>query len=77
MRENGVTVAALVMFGRQTSLEQYLPQTETIFEYRNNKNSIHYDDRKNYRYGFMGYYELISDIIQDKTGVIPFKDGLY
>ena len=43
----GVTNAALLLFGKGVSLQRYIPDSEIIFEWRNEKTDIAYGGRRN------------------------------
>jgi ATP-dependent DNA helicase RecG len=47
-----ITYTALVLFGIQQALGQYLPQVEVIFEYRSSEASGPAQQREEYRRGF-------------------------
>jgi len=39
LTDDGVTYAALILFGKHSALIKYLPQTEIVFEYRSSEAS--------------------------------------
>ncbi|GHV57184.1 hypothetical protein FACS189460_3290 [Deltaproteobacteria bacterium] len=51
--DDGVTYAALALFGKRTSLGKYLPQSEIIFEYRSSDASGPAQQREEFRMGFL------------------------
>lgn len=57
MIDGEVTIAAMALFGTEKGLRKHLPQAETIFKYKTNKNSISVERRFDYKYGFWGVYE--------------------
>ena len=50
--DDGVTYAALALFGKRESLGKYLPQAEIIFEYRSSEASGPASHREEFRVGF-------------------------
>src|SRR5262249_136758 len=50
-----VTVAALVLLGKEAAIRRHLAQAELIFEYRSKPSSIPYQQRKEYRQGYLLY----------------------
>jgi len=77
LTDKGLTIAALSMFGKSDSIKKFLPQAETIIEYRNNPDSIDYDNRKSFCYGFLGYINIINDNISNYAGHISYNIGLF
>lgn len=51
--EGKPTYAGLILAGTEKSLEEYLPQSELIFEYRDRDGSIRYTDQSTIRRGFL------------------------
>jgi ATP-dependent DNA helicase RecG len=74
---NKITIAVLTMFGCKDSIRRFLPQAETIVEYRRDSKSIGSDNRIEYHYGFMGYLDIINDGISSFTGSISYSSGLF
>lgn len=71
-----VTWAALIMMGSERSLGRFLPQAETIFEYRSSGSSVDYQERKAYRRGFLGYMDDIWMDIAKRNEMQSFQSGL-
>ena len=55
--DGGITYAALILLGTHKALGRHLGQAETIFEYRSREASVPYQQRKEYRKGFLLYHE--------------------
>lgn len=75
--EDGVTYAALVLLGTRQALGKYLANSETIFEYRSNEASIPYQQRKEYRQGFLLYHDDIWDTINLRNDVHQYRERLF
>ena len=57
--EDGITYAALALFGKRKSLGKYLPQAEIIFEYRSSEASGPASQREEFRVGFFACYDRL------------------
>lgn len=75
--DEGVTFAALILLGTHKALGKHLAQAETIFEYRSRDASIRYQQRKEYRKGFLLYQDDLWDTINLRNEVHQFIDGLF
>jgi len=58
-----ITYAALILFGKTTSLMRYLPQAEIIFEYRSSNAAGPAQHREEFRIGFFASYDKIWALI--------------
>jgi ATP-dependent DNA helicase RecG len=72
-----VKVAALVLLGKQAALARHLPQAELIFEYRSSEGSIPYQQRKEYRQGYLLYDDDLWNLINVRNEVQPVRDGMF
>lgn len=75
--EDGVTYAALILFGTQKALEKYLPQSEIIFEYRSSEASGPASQREEFREGFFSCYDHIWDLINLRNDKQHYQEGLF
>lgn len=73
----GITNAALVLFGRERSLARLLPNAEVIFEYRSSVTSGPAQHRKEYRRGFFSFYDELWENINLRNDVQHYQDGLF
>ena len=64
-----VTLASLVLFGTSQALGRYLAQSEVIFEYRGNEASIPYQQRQEFREGFLLWFDRIWELINLRNDV--------
>ena len=51
--DEGVTYAALILFGKNSSIIRYLPQAEIVFEYRSSEASGPANQREEFKAGFL------------------------
>lgn len=73
----GVTYAALILFGKQEALRKYLPQTEIIFEYRSSEASGPANHREEFREGFFSCYDRIWDLINLRNDKQHYQEGFF
>lgn len=71
------TNAALVLMGTERALGRHLPQAELVFEYRNAEASTGYQQRKEFRRGFLGYLDELWGMIDSRNEITPFRDGFF
>jgi ATP-dependent DNA helicase RecG len=71
----GVTNAALLLFGHEDSLAQFMPDAEIIFEWRNKDFDISYGDRRNWRAGFMIIKDEIWNAINARNSIVRYGEG--
>lgn len=74
---DGITYAALILFGKHDSLGRYLAQSETIFEYRASDASGPAQQREEYREGFFLYYDKLWRLINIRNDKQHYQDGLF
>lgn len=75
--EDGVTYAALILFGTRKALEKYLPQSEIIFEYRSSEASGPASQREEFREGFFSCYDQIWTLINLRNDKQHYQEGLF
>lgn len=73
----GITYAALILFGKHRSLGRLLPQAETIFEYRSSNASGPAQQREEFREGFFLYYQRIWELINLRNNRQHYQTGLF
>lgn len=74
---DGVTYAAIMLFGTKKSISKYLPQAEVIFEYRSSESNTDWQDRAEFREGFFTYFDRLWDMINLRNDVQHFQQGLF
>ncbi|MGH6663217.1 MAG: ATP-binding protein [Rhodospirillales bacterium] len=72
-----VTVAALVLLGTRQALGRHLAQAELIFEYRSRPGAIGYQQRLEYRQGFLSWFDDLWTKVNLRNEVQQFQDGLF
>jgi ATP-dependent DNA helicase RecG len=72
----GITYAALVLFGTHQALGKHLAQAEVVFEYRSREAAGPAQDRQDYREGFFLFHDAIWERINLRNDKQHFQDGL-
>jgi ATP-dependent DNA helicase RecG len=75
--DEGITFAALIMFGTRQALGKHLAQAEVIFEYRSNEASLPSQQREEYRQGFFSFMDDLWNKINLRNEMQHFQDGLF
>ena len=80
LTDDGVTYAALILFGKRAPILKYLPTVEIIFEYRSSEASGPAAQREDFREGFFNCHDRIWELVnlrndkqhyQDRFAVLP------
>lgn len=69
--------AALILFGTRNALGRHLAQAEVVFEYRSSDASGPAQERKEYRQGFLAYYDDLWERINKRNDKQDFQEGLF
>ncbi|MBW1922076.1 MAG: putative DNA binding domain-containing protein [Deltaproteobacteria bacterium] len=77
LTREGITYAALILFGTKEALGRYLAQAEVIFEYRSSDATGPAQDRQEFRQGFFSFYEELWSLIELRNDKQHFRDGLF
>jgi ATP-dependent DNA helicase RecG len=72
-----LTYAALILFGRRSSLTKWLANAELIFEYRSNEASISHQQRQEFRQGFFLHYDELWNLINLRNDLQHYQEGLF
>lgn len=75
--EEGITYAALILFGKSESLRKYLPQAEIIFEYRSSNASGPAAQREEFREGFFSCFDRIWNLINLRNDKQHYQQGFF
>lgn len=75
--EEGVTYAALILFGTEAALSKHLPQAEIIFEYRSTEASGPASQREELRAGFFSCYNRLWELINLRNDKQHYQEGLF
>jgi ATP-dependent DNA helicase RecG len=57
IRDGKITYAAIVLLGSEKALNLYLANAEIVWEFRKNLESIEFQNRVNYKVGFLTYFD--------------------
>ena len=74
---DGVTYAALVLFGTRDALRKYLSQTEIVFEYRSSEASGPAAQREEFTVGFFACYNRVWELINLRNDKQHYQEGLF
>ena len=77
LTDDGITYAALVLFGTHAALGTLLGQAEVVFEYRSSDASGPAQQRKEYRQGFFTFYDDLWNTMNLRNDVQHYQDGLF
>jgi ATP-dependent DNA helicase RecG len=75
--EEGVTYAALILFGKYKSLGKYLGQSEIVFEYRSNERAGPAQQREEFRVGFFSSFDRIWELIDLRNDKQHYQEGFF
>ena len=75
--DQGVTYAALILFGKSASLTKFLPQAEIIFEYRSSEASGPANQREEIKEGFFACYDHIWELINLRNDKQHYQEGFF
>lgn len=74
---DGVTYAALALFGKKESLGKYLPQAEIVFEYRSTDASGPASHREEFRVGFFACFNRLWELINLRNDKQHYQEGFF
>lgn len=75
--DEGVTYAALVLFGKKAALGKYLPQSEIIFEYRSSNASGPASQREEFRIGFFSCFNRLWELVNLRNNTQHYQEGFF
>lgn len=75
--DKGITFASLILMGKKQKIDQFLPDAEIIFEWRQSSKNVHYDFRQSWRAPFVLINDEIWKTIDSRNLQIPFQVGLF
>lgn len=75
--DKGLNYASLILFGKKEKIDELLPGSEIIFEWRQDPLAVSHDFRKNWREPFFAIYDDVWKAINDRNLRIPLQDGLF
>jgi ATP-dependent DNA helicase RecG len=75
--DEGVTYAALILFGTNAALKKHLSQAEIIFEYRSSDASGPAQQREEFLAGFFSCYDKLWEIVNLRNDKQFYQEGLF
>jgi ATP-dependent DNA helicase RecG len=75
--EDGVTFAALVLFGTAAALRTHLVQAEVIFEYRPSNRPGSAAAREEFRVGFFAFFDKLWELVNLRNDKLHYQDGFF
>jgi ATP-dependent DNA helicase RecG len=72
-----ITHAALVLFGTRPAMGRRLARAEVVFEYRSSESSIPFQQRIEFRSGFLGYLDELWNTINLRNEVLQYREGFF
>lgn len=75
--DDGVTYAALILFGKNTAITKYLPQAEIIFEYRSSEASGPANQREEFKSGFFTCYDRVWKLVNLRNDKQHYQEGFF
>ena len=75
--DDGVTYAALILFGKKAAISKYIPQAEIIFEYRSSEASGPAAQREEFKEGFFACYNRIWELINLRNDKQHYQEGFF
>ena len=75
--DDGITYAALILFGKREALSKYLPQSEIIFEYRSSNASGPANQREEFRIGFFACFNRLWELVNLRNDIQHYQEGFF
>lgn len=75
--DEGITYAALILFGKREALGKFLPQCEIIFEYRSSNASGPANQREEFRIGFFACFNRLWELVNLRNDIQHYQEGFF
>lgn len=75
--DDGVTYAALILFGKNAAIIKHLPQAEIIFEYRSSEASGPASQREEFKVGFFACYDRVWQLVNLRNDKQHYQEGFF
>jgi len=75
--DDGITYAALILFGKRSATLKYIPNVEIVFEYRSSVASGPAAQREDLREGFFNCFERVWELVNLRNDKQHYQDGLF
>ncbi len=73
--DRGVTLAALLLLGKESAIKRYAPNSELVWEYRKNGSDIEFVARKEYKQPFVLYFDNLWEQVDARNDVAHISEG--
>lgn len=73
----GITFAALILFGKHESLGRLLGNCEVVFEYRSTNASGKAQHRENFRQGLFAFFDRLWELVNMRNDMQHYQDGFF
>ena len=77
LTDEGVTYAAIILFGKRTALIKHRPQAEIVFEYRSSEAAGPAAQRVDFREGFFNGYDRIWELVNLRNDQQHYQNGFH
>jgi len=77
LTDAGLNYASLILFGKKEKIDQQLPGSEIIYEWRQEVQKTSHDYRISWREPFFKVFDLIWNTINARNLRMPFQEGLF
>ena len=75
INDDGITYAALILFGNKNTLRKHLPHAEIVFEYRSKESAGPAAHREDFQIGFFCSFNKIWDLINLRNDNQHYQKG--
>lgn len=77
LTEKKLSYASLILFGKKEKIDEIVPGSEIIFEWRHDQTKTAHDFRVSWRKPFFSVYDEIWNAINARNIRFPFQEGLF
>lgn len=77
LKNGKLTNAAIILLGTENAIKKYIPQATIKLEYRNNEDSIVFDQQYSFNGAFFIEIDKLWDTINLRNSAIPVQEGSY
>lgn len=75
--DDGVTYAALVLFGSRAAMRKHLAQAEVVFEYRSSNAAGPAQQREEFTEAFFLWYDRLWELVNLRNDQQHYQDGMF
>ena len=77
VRDGEISNAAILLVGKETTINRLFPQAKVLLEYRNTDKQIEFNKRTIFGQPFFKMIDLLWNAINEKNGAFPIREGAY